>query len=313
LRAVRTALKRREKNRRAGESWLAERFDPSRNTYANGSWTPFWHYAYMWAIERWCGLTEREEFAGRDWYAEGAAWLVDTQAADGSWTTDDNPFENTCLALLFLRRATVSDSGELKENYESIDRERLAGERLPDRPGSEAARLTDWWLAGPWPGKEDGLLLGNPPFDPGELRPRERGKLARREWQRVTLKPDAWTNLEELVGRPGDHLLWCLVTSITSSAQADLDAWLWLDLEDGWSVWLDGRQLSCERRVGSAINGDVRVPLDLTPGEHQLVVLVEDVVGASAFGARLTDSANRRVPDALKAGSGHSDIPGRDE
>jgi hypothetical protein len=122
----------------------------------------------------------------------------------------------------------------------------------------------------------------------------------------VTLKPDTWTDLHERTGREGDWQLWCLVTTLVvepegGSASGPLAAWLWLDLEDGWDVWLDRRRLSRERRVGAAISGDVRVPLELAPGEHRLVVLVEDVGGSAAFGARLTDATNGAPPARLSA------------
>ncbi|HVS17920.1 MAG TPA: hypothetical protein VMT18_04910, partial [Planctomycetota bacterium] len=295
---VRAALRKHARDVKRAEDWLAERFDPTRNTYANGSWTPFWHLAYMWAIERWCGLTGRSEFAGVDWYKSGAAWLVDTQAGDGSWTSQDHGFENTCLALLFLRRATVSPSRELAQVYADLDRARAERNRLPARPGPDAPRLTDWWLAGPWQGKDDGRILIDPPFEARDVRPRARAKLERRAWERVALEPDGWTNLEELTGRGGDWQLWCLAGELVVEGDARFRGWLWLELEDGWDLWIDGARASSERRVGSAINGDVRIELDLAPGVHSLVVLVEDVLGAAAFGARLS------APDAGAPGAG---------
>ena len=51
-----------------------------------------------------CGLRKID---GRDWYAEGAAWLVSTQDADGSWKAGGGAVHRTCFALLFLRRGTV--------------------------------------------------------------------------------------------------------------------------------------------------------------------------------------------------------------
>lgn len=286
---VRATLRKHERDRDRAEAWLAERFDPTRNTYGNGTWTPFWHYAYMWAIERWCGLTARSEFAGLDWYRVGAAWLVDTQAEDGSWTSNDNPFENTCLALLFLRRATVSPAGEVEELYRELDRARAERNQEPTRPGAAAVRLGEWWLAGPWQGKEGARTLDEVPFDAREVRPKARTKLARREWQRVSLKPDGWTNLDELTGRDGDWQLWCLASELVVGGDDSFLGYLWLDLEDGWEVWIDDVRTSRELRVGSAINGDVRVALGLAPGEHRLVLLIEDAGGAAAFGARLSD------------------------
>jgi len=304
---VRAALRKHQRDAERAEAWLAERFDPTRNTYANGTWTPFWHFAYMWAIERWCGLTQRETFAGVDWYRTGAAWLVDTQADDGSWTSDDKGFENTCLALLFLRRATVSTHGELEAIYAELDRARAERNQLPTRPGAGALRLTQWWLAGPWQGKPDGLLLVEPPFDPEDVEPRARGKLARRGWETVELKGDGWTDLEELTGRSGDWQLWCLASELVVEGEAPFEGWLWLDLEDGWDVWIDGARASRERRVSAAINGDVRIPLELGPGTHTLVVLVEDVGGASAFGARLSgpDAGAPGASARGRAGFGH--------
>jgi hypothetical protein len=288
---VRAALRKHERDRERAEVWLAERFDLSRNVYGNGSWTPFWHFAYLWAIERWCGLTQRREFAGVDWYRSGAAWLVDTQAVDGSWELEDKGFENTCLALLFLRRATVSPAAEVEELYRELDRAHAARSSEPTRPGPQAARLTDWWLAGPWQGKPDGLLLVEPPFDPGDVHPKPRGKLARRDWERVELKPDGWTDLDLLTQRDGDWQLWCLAGELVVEGGEPFRGWLWLELEDGWDVWLDGARASCERRVGAAVNGDVRIALELAPGAHALVCLVEDAVGSAAFGARVSDRA----------------------
>ncbi len=296
-------LHRHQRDRAAAEAWLERHFDLTRNGYDDGTWTPSWHYAYLWAVERWCGLTERERFAGTDWYAEGARWLVDSQARDGSWPSNDKPLEDTCFALLFLRRATVSPDGELAEIYAEIDRLRAGRRDAPRRPGPEALRLCDWMLAGPWSQGGDDVLLIDPPFDPARVAPKLRTKLARRDWERVALKSDDWTNLDELTGRDGDRALWVLATWLTwtppAGAEAPLAALLWLDLEDGWDVWVDGERASRERRRASPINGDVCLPLELSPGAHLLVALVEDLSGAAAFGARLTDASGGKPPAGL--------------
>src|SRR5262249_12952367 len=66
--AVKAALRKHEKDKARAEAWLEAHFDVERNHYASGAWTPFWQYGYMWAIERWCGLTGRKTLAGQDWY-----------------------------------------------------------------------------------------------------------------------------------------------------------------------------------------------------------------------------------------------------
>ncbi|HEX6881925.1 MAG TPA: prenyltransferase/squalene oxidase repeat-containing protein [Planctomycetota bacterium] len=296
---LRATLKKHAKDRAAAEAWLEARFDVTRNLYGTGAWTPFWHYAYLWALERWCGLTGRERVAGEDWYARGARWLVDTQAADGSWTSDDKPLENTCLALLFLRRATVSGGEELAELYERIDAAQRQKTPHDLRPPRAAARLTEWLLAGPWQGKPDHRSLIEPPFEPARVEPKEGARLAKREWRRVTLKSDAWTNLDELLTNDGDHRLWAL--ALWLEAAEACEAQLWLELEDGWDVYLDGARVSHERRVGSAINGDVRVPLALTAGPHLLLVLASDDGGSAVFGARLSGPDDSAPPDGLRA------------
>ena len=63
---MRGALERNAGMRKEAEEWLTERFDPARNRFTDGAWTPTWQYAYLWALERWCGLTQRERVAGRD-------------------------------------------------------------------------------------------------------------------------------------------------------------------------------------------------------------------------------------------------------
>jgi len=301
---VRAALKKHAADRAAAEAWLEAHFDPRRNQYGTGAWTPFWHYAYMWALERWCGLTGRKEIAGRDWYAEGARWLVATQAADGSWTVDDKTLENTCLALLFLRRATVSGGDELEEIYARIDAAHAQREPFDLRPPPAAVRLTDWLLAGPWQGKPGHGILADPPFDPVRAKPRDGAKLAKRAWERVTLSAERWVNLDELSGNDGDDRLWALATPLRWSGSEPLALLLWLELEDGWDVYLDGARVSFERRVGSAINGDVRIPLELAPGDHQLLILVSDDGGAAAFGARLSTSEGAAPPAELVLGNG---------
>ena len=308
--AVKAALRKHEKDRQRAEAWLEAHFAIERNSYATGAWTPCFQYAYLWAVERWCGLTERTTVAGQDWYRRGAEWLVETQAADGSWTSDDKALTNTCFALLFLRRATITPGEGLEAELEAnIDAEQRQREPYDRRPPKAAVRLTDWLLAGPWQGKPDHRSLVDLPFDPKQAKPKEGAKLAKREWQRVTLLADRWTNLDELTANDGDHRLWALATTISWSGTTPIEPLLWLELEDGWDVYLDGARVSHERRIASAINGDVRVPLSVAPGEHALVVLISDDGGAAAFGAMLSAGDDGTVSPGLEIGAGERARP----
>ncbi len=302
---LRSALERKHKLREDAERWLERRFDPQRNTFTDGAWTPAWRYAYLWALERWCGLTQRERVAERDWYSEGASWLLEDQARDGSFG-NALQITDTCFALLFLRRATVTPGDELAEIYAEIERVRAGRPVRPWNYGAEALRLTDWWLAGPFPKDESGPSLLEPPFDPGQVEPRERGKIARKEWERVTLLSERWTDLEVLTERPGNRQLWLLSTGLLvpdGEGAAPCEARLWLELDEGWDVWLDGQRISRERRRTPKVSSDVSLLLALAPGAHRLTVVLEDRRGPSAFGALLGAASGGAPPAGLRAGA----------
>lgn len=64
---------------------------------------------YLWSLERVCVALGLRELEGFDWYAAGARDLLARQEGDGSWP--DQPWgklPNTCLALLFLRKANLA-------------------------------------------------------------------------------------------------------------------------------------------------------------------------------------------------------------
>lgn len=77
---------------------------------ANYSITPEtnWQFYYLYTLERMATLTGLEAIKGHDWYAEGTAFLVANQQADGHWTGDGcGPDGSTSLSSLFLGRATI--------------------------------------------------------------------------------------------------------------------------------------------------------------------------------------------------------------
>lgn len=302
LGSVESALSKRKNEIRAGEVWLEERWMPDKNAYGARAWTPTFHYAHLWAVERWCGLTGRTKLADHDWYREGAEYLVADQRADGGWGRN---IEEHCFAMLFLRRATVTSYEDLSAIYAAIDREKQAAQEKPSvHAAGNVPRITDWLIAGPFPDKRDAPLLAKPPFAPERLVPREKQQLRERTFERWSLKPDGWTNLEDLTKRGGDFLLWVLATNVIYKPHADadkqpLDAILWLTLEDAWKVYFDGKLVSADDRVQAPIEETVRADLRIEPGVHTLVVLVSDDVGASAFGARLSDAQGKVLPSSV--------------
>ncbi len=98
-----------------GIEWMSKRLDFTKNPlYPYGNW---WHHYWLYAIERAGRLLETERFGGKEWYPDGANWLLGRQSTDGSWQKENwgsgnkehflpGVISETCFAILFLRRAT---------------------------------------------------------------------------------------------------------------------------------------------------------------------------------------------------------------
>jgi hypothetical protein len=89
-----------------GLAWLDRYFLPDTNPLGGG-----WIYYWLYGVERVGGLCGVIELGRRNWYREGARFIVDSQAPGGSWNDAGGPQPTTAFALLFLTRATSSVSG----------------------------------------------------------------------------------------------------------------------------------------------------------------------------------------------------------
>ncbi len=64
---------------------------------------------YIWSLERVCVALGLRDLDGFDWYAAGAKELLRRQREDGGWPEAHwGRLPNTCLALLFLRKANLA-------------------------------------------------------------------------------------------------------------------------------------------------------------------------------------------------------------
>jgi Ca-activated chloride channel family protein len=64
---------------------------------------------HLWSVERVCVALGLRQLDGLDWYAKGARELLDRQRGDGSWPESQwGSLPDTCLALLFLRKANLA-------------------------------------------------------------------------------------------------------------------------------------------------------------------------------------------------------------
>lgn len=98
----------------AGLGWLDGHFQVASNPESSFGFL----YYYLYSIERTGDLAGVKEFGGRDWYREGALFLLRNQHASGGWG-EASPMDtlyDTAFALLFLQRATrpLYDVGEAK-------------------------------------------------------------------------------------------------------------------------------------------------------------------------------------------------------
>ena len=94
-----------EKEIRGAWAWLDRHWGVDRNAeHPRRDWL----YYALYSLERAGILGGVRLVGGKDWYFEGAVELLGLQAADGSWDEGggDHTAE-TCLALLFLKRATA--------------------------------------------------------------------------------------------------------------------------------------------------------------------------------------------------------------
>jgi hypothetical protein len=62
----------------------------------------------LWSLERTARVYDLYTLGGRPWYRWAAAWLVRTQAEDGSWRHVLQADVDTCFALLVLRRSNLA-------------------------------------------------------------------------------------------------------------------------------------------------------------------------------------------------------------
>ena len=94
------------KSVRDGLAWLYSHWAVDSIPCAGKSY----YYYYIYSLERVGVLIDCRFIGDRDWYREGAEYLMTKQEPDGGWACQANewgsPISNTAFALLFLKRST---------------------------------------------------------------------------------------------------------------------------------------------------------------------------------------------------------------
>jgi hypothetical protein len=103
----------------AGQLWVGRNFRIDENPFAEKSELvdpKCWQFYYLYSIERAGRILGSDTFGKKNWYAEGAKYLLKHQRPDGSWhtgvkavdwkQTGDLETADTCFGILFLTKAT---------------------------------------------------------------------------------------------------------------------------------------------------------------------------------------------------------------
>ncbi|MCA9018948.1 MAG: HEAT repeat domain-containing protein [Planctomycetaceae bacterium] len=109
-----------ENGKSKGEDWVIKNYNIRNPTG--------WPIYYLYGLERIAALADAKKLGPHDWYADGARQLLTTQRDDGSWLGAGNSPPSTCLAIIFLSKATLKS---IKPKYkpDAVGAGLLAGGR----------------------------------------------------------------------------------------------------------------------------------------------------------------------------------------
>ncbi|MFT5198941.1 MAG: hypothetical protein ACI87O_001601 [Planctomycetota bacterium] len=95
-----------------GLAWFEIYYNVNERPWPGNETSRRWDYYFLYALQRVGMLAPVKLMAGHDWYQDGARWLLKKQADAGSWgTAYGEDQSNTCLAILFLVRASGPSTG----------------------------------------------------------------------------------------------------------------------------------------------------------------------------------------------------------
>ncbi len=282
-RGVRDAFKR-------GSAWLARRFDAAWNPWGDERRLhKTWHLYYLYGVERHGALADVKKLGKRDWYQDGARYLLGNQGDKGQFGS----LENTCFALLFLRRATLSISREVRTEAVEDRRQELRELKRTwaalAKPAATLPSIRDWLTNGPYRVKDDD------PFDPGE-HPKPRGTpragvvAVSKRWEPLRGEADQ-IDLESRY-RGGDHRLAYVATLL--HAPREQPAIVWLQAYDGFRAWVNGKRIG-KRVVTGMPDRAWPLPCTLRAGVNTLVIALDDRQREWTFRVRVSDATGAPI------------------
>ncbi|MCB9898543.1 MAG: terpene cyclase/mutase family protein [Planctomycetes bacterium] len=277
--------------------WLDARFSPSggplghagviADRYPAFGRAPSWHYYMLYGIERVASLYDRRSIGDMPWYRDGALEILGHESPEGGWGT----LENTCFALLFLRRATISGGA----TQATSDATRVSVVTLPR--ASDAADEGATWA----------YTTDEPP----------------RAWTKPSFDDTTWERGSAGFGSPGSNGLtvrtvWSTVDLWARRAfewtPADGPLRVWAIHDDGLEVWIDGEQAFASPvfSQGSWVEYEISKAARraVEAGTNVVAAHVHDTGGARAFDLRFSPPVTPEIlSDHWRASLPHDDVP----
>ncbi|MBI4880410.1 MAG: terpene cyclase/mutase family protein [Planctomycetes bacterium] len=262
---------------RAAEEWIARNFTVSANVDGLSRGASNLYY-YLYGLERYAVFYGLKTIGGHDWYREGAEFLIRDQQDDGSWGST----EQTCFALLFLRKAALTMPAERSDLLGEARREdnpKFEKAATPPRPETPCAR--EWLVAGPFagtPGQDDALLIDH--ISEADARGAANKKAGKKKWFAYLSDEDS-VDLQK-AGAGQDWTATYAFTWVVSPVEQEV--LLWLDSDDGIRVFHEGQLVLDDHHHDG--KSDMSVRLALPAGRSRLLLKVENIGYYCRFKAR---------------------------
>lgn len=280
--------------RQRAHQWLEQHFTVFYNPQGpRGALSKYHLGYYLYSLERYGDLAELDTIAGRDWYGEGAGYLLANQLEGGRWGYE----ADTAFALLFLQRASLT-GGRKREKLAVEVREKILARRKAERdrrPRPEAGIpfLTDWLVAGPLR-VEDESPWDIQRFPVPKRKPAPGAGFGKLKWELYrSPAEESFVDLQKAL-RPIDWAVGYAATYL--SVPAPTEAILWLGSDDGWRVILNGEIVDELDWFGGSAPDRHAIPLKLEKGANALVLQISESVGTWGFHARVSDARGKPVP-----------------
>ncbi len=250
-----------------------------------------WHHYWLYGLERACALAGRATLGKRPWYREGAEQLLATQETEGAWKGN---VVDTCFALLFLKRATLTWSSKAPgEEYVGAP-VIVARAVRPPAPDASVPFLKSWLVVGSWRHERE------EPFGKDAIgettvrsaRAGERAGSASKKWVAAEAEGPI-LHIEKAIAPFDAGFAYAWTTLRVAKAQ---DAVLWIGHDDGARAWLNGKLVyENETYVDGVAPDSWWAPLTLRAGENTLLVKVYDIGYFCDLAARVSTPEGKAV------------------